>query len=86
MNVRIQLFGALRDASPDAYIDLQTPDQGTIAGVREALLQHLSEHAPQIRASLVQRSAFASDEAILRDHDALPADGRLAVLPPVSGG
>jgi molybdopterin synthase sulfur carrier subunit len=31
-------------------------------------------------------SALASDSAVLRDHEAVPADGRMAVLPPVSGG
>lgn len=86
MKVRIQLFGALREASPDGYIELNLPDRGNIASARKVLLEHLAEHAPQVRANLVRRSAFASDDAILRDHDALPEDGKLAVLPPVSGG
>lgn len=86
MKIRIQLFGALREASADGYIDLDIPEASTIAGMRERLARHLAEHAPQIGASLVQRSAFANDSEILRDHDAVPPDGQLAVLPPVSGG
>lgn len=86
MKIRIQLFGALREANADGYIDLEVADASTIANVREQLAQHLAEHAPQVSASMVQRSAFASDSEILRDHDVLPADGQLAVLPPVSGG
>ena len=31
-------------------------------------------------------SASADAQRVLRDHEALPDDGRVAILPPVSGG
>jgi sulfur-carrier protein len=86
MKVRIKLFGALREADPSGTIELEVPAQSTIAMLREALAAYLAEHAPQVSAGLVQRSAFASDEEILHNDRTLPDDGRLAVLPPVSGG
>ena len=38
------------------------------------------------RAALLARSAFASDTAVLRDAQPVPAGVDMAVLPPVSGG
>lgn len=83
---RISLHGALRDADPRGYVELEVPAGCNIARLRELLLAHLREHAPSTREGIVQRSAFATAETILHDHQPVPADGELAVLPPVSGG
>lgn len=86
MKVRITLFGALRDADSRGFIELDVPDQSTIATLREALQHHVRDHAPAISPNLVQRSAFASEDEILHNHRAIPENGQLAILPPVSGG
>jgi molybdopterin converting factor small subunit len=86
MKVRITLFGALRDADPHGFIELEAPDGCTVGDLRGLLRDHLHAHAPHISAGLVQRSAFASEDEILHNHRAVPAHGQLAVLPPVSGG
>lgn len=86
MNLHIALYGALRDADPRGFVELEVPDGCDVGGVRERLLAYLLEHAPQVRAAIVRSSALASEEAVLRDHEAVPAGGRLAALPPVSGG
>lgn len=86
MKVRIALFGALRDADPHGFIELEAPASCTIAELRDLLRAHLREQAPHISAGLVQRSAFASNDEILHNHRMLPKDGQLAILPPVSGG
>ncbi|RDS81022.1 MoaD/ThiS family protein [Dyella psychrodurans] len=86
MKVRITLFGALRDADSRGYIELDMPEQSTIAALREALQHHVHDHAPPISAGLVQRSAFASEHEILHNHRTVPEDGQIAILPPVSGG
>jgi len=86
MKVRITLFGALREADAQGFIELEAPAHCTIAELRELLREHLREHAPHISAGLVQRSAFASNDEILHNHRTLPEDGQLAILPPVSGG
>lgn len=86
MKVRITLFGALRDADPHGFVELDAPESCTIGTLRDLLREHLRQHAPQISAGLVQRSAFASEDEILHNHRALPENGQLAILPPVSGG
>jgi len=40
---------------------------------------------PELAASL-ERCASATGDRIVRRHEALPADGRIALLPPVAGG
>ena len=86
MKVRITLFGALRDADSRGFIELDVPDRSTVATLREALQQYVRDHAPAISSSLVQRSAFASEDEILHNHRTVPENGQLAILPPVSGG
>jgi sulfur-carrier protein len=86
MKLRITLFGALRDADARGFIELDVPDHSTIAQLRDAMQQHLHEHAPAISPGLIRRSAFASEDEILHDHRAVPENGELAILPPVSGG
>lgn len=82
--IEIQLFGALREAEPDALLRLESAAR-TIADLRGDVATATIRWAPGARA-LLQRSAFASARSILRDSDAVPDDGRLALLPPVSGG
>lgn len=86
MKVCIALYGALRDASSDAELELDVADGCSVADVRDALRAHVKQHAAGISDGLVQRSALATDAVILRDDEAVPADGRLVILPPVGGG
>ncbi|WP_158628748.1 MoaD/ThiS family protein [Dyella choica] len=86
MKVRINLFGALRDADASGYIELEVPEPCTIGELRELLRDHLRTYAPHISVGLVQRSAFASNDEILHNHRLLPEHGQIAILPPVSGG
>ena len=86
MNIRIALYGALREADPRGYLELELPEGSTVAALRDALAAYLRERAPQVNAGLVRISAFASAEEILHNHRTLPENVELAVLPPVSGG
>ncbi|MFC0677939.1 MoaD/ThiS family protein [Lysobacter korlensis] len=86
MNVHLSLYGAFRQYEPAGAIELQLPDGADIAQLRDALSRYASEHWPDFRSGLLTSSAFASEASILRDREAVPPDGRVAVLPPVSGG
>lgn len=48
-------------------------------------LARLALARPELAGSL-ERCACVSGDTIVRRADALPADGRLALLPPVAGG
>lgn len=86
MKTRIALYGALREADPRGYVELDVPAGSNIATLRELLITHLHQHAPAIGTGLVQRSAIASAEEVLHNESAVPEGVELAVLPPVSGG
>lgn len=85
MRFDIQLFGALREAEPGGRLALEC-EGGDIAALRAAVSRHADAAWPPAARALIARSAFASERAVLRDGEPVPADGRLALLPPVSGG
>jgi sulfur-carrier protein len=86
MKIELRLFGAFRDYDPSALVHLEVADDARVADVRAALDAHGRAHWAGFRPALLQRSALASEDAVLRDHETVPHDGRMAVLPPVSGG
>lgn len=86
MRVSVRLFGAFRDLHDAEQVELDIPEGGTLDDVRNALHAFGSAHWPAFKPGLLQKSAFGSDDAFLHRHSPVPADGRLVVLPPVSGG
>ncbi|AXK71496.1 molybdopterin converting factor [Lysobacter sp. TY2-98] len=82
--VHIELFGALREVVPGARI--HTTTEARTVGELRAQIDAESAGWPAQARALLSRSAFASTTTVLRDSDPLPDDGRLALLPPVSGG
>ncbi|MBX3725276.1 MAG: MoaD/ThiS family protein [Xanthomonadales bacterium] len=84
--VSVRLFGAFRDLAPGALVELPVPRDASIATLRAALDTHGRSHWPAFKPGLLAVSVFASAERVLREHEPVPRDGELAVLPPVSGG
>ncbi|MHB8913015.1 MAG: MoaD/ThiS family protein [Lysobacter sp.] len=85
MDIELELFGALRDLEPGDRLRLPVPG-ATVADLRAALTAHAAERWPRVTAGLLRSCAFATPSTVLRDSQPLPADGRMVVLPPVSGG
>jgi len=86
MTLQLDLFGAFREYEPAAFIRIEIPEGGTVADVRAAVERYASAHWPDFRPALLRVSAFASESRVLRDAEAVPTGGRMAILPPVSGG
>ncbi|MGP1665177.1 MAG: MoaD/ThiS family protein [Rhodanobacter sp.] len=86
MKVEVSLFGAFRDYEPGALVVLDIPSGACVADLRSALVEHGRTHWVGFKEGLLQRSAFASDACVLRNHEALPDGERIVVLPPVGGG
>lgn len=85
-DITIQLFGTFRQYQPASALVLQVAAGANIASVRQLVHAHATAHWPGFPLELLARSAFANETAILHDGDSVPADGRLAILPPVAGG
>jgi len=86
MKLQVRLFGPFRDFQPQPVLELDIADGADVAAARAALAAHAAAHWPACPPGLLRSTAFASEDALLRDGDALPADGRIAVIPPVNGG
>ena len=86
MKLQVQLFGPYRDFQPQPLLELELADGANIAAVRAALAADAAVHWPACTPGLLRSTAIASEDALLRDGDALPANGRIAVIPPVNGG
>ena len=85
MDIELELFGVLRNLEPDDRMRLSVTGE-RVADLRAALVEHARAHWPRGSETLLLRCAYATGSAVVRDHNALPPDGRMAVLPPVSGG
>lgn len=85
MDVQIELFGTLRDLEPGDRLQLAV-DGGTVADLRQAVMQHAEARWSRVPPRLLMSCAFATPRVVLRDNDVLPPDGRMVLLPPVSGG
>jgi sulfur-carrier protein len=86
MKIDLALFGAFREFEPTGRVSFEAPDGADVAQLRSAFDAFARAHWPGYEPKLLTVSAFASESTVLRDRDAVPADGRVAVLPPVSGG
>ena len=86
MKIMLSLFGAFRGLQAHPVVELELPAQADVAALRAAVAEHAAAHWPDFRPALLAASVFATEQEVLREHEALPADGRLAILPPVSGG
>lgn len=86
MKIELSLFGAFRDYAPSAQVVLDVGEGMQVADLRAALEAYGRAHWPAFNPALLARSAFASETTVLRDGEPLPADGKMAILPPVSGG
>lgn len=86
MQVTVRLFGVYRRFQDTDNIELTCPDGATIADVRAALGAHAQARWADWDPGILRRTVLASAEAVLRDGDSVPADGQVAILPPVSGG
>lgn len=86
IHVEISLYGFLRNFEPSAKLTLELPAGSQVADLRGALAAHGAAYWPNFPVEALRTCAFASERALLREGDLLPADGRVAVLPPVSGG
>jgi molybdopterin synthase sulfur carrier subunit len=83
--IQVQLFGAFSELVPERVLQVEV-DGDSVGDLRRAMREHLTRCWPSFRSGLLDYSAFADEQRVLRDSEPLPGDGRVAVLPPVSGG
>lgn len=85
MDIELELFGTLRGLEPGDRLQLPVAG-GTVADLRAAVLAHATARWSRVTPGLLGSCAFATPSAVLRDSEPLPTEGRMVILPPVSGG
>lgn len=81
MQIRVRLFGSLREAAGAATVSLELPDGARVEDVRDALAARLPA-----AARLGSRVAVALNHAVAPPGTPLAEGDEVALLPPVSGG
>lgn len=81
MMVTVKMFAAVRDAVGASEVQIDVPEDATIADVRAAL----SAAYPPV-SQLVSRTMFAMNARYARDNEVIRENVDLACIPPVSGG
>lgn len=81
MNVRIKLFATLKDRAGSNHVEIDLPDDATVAMLLERLALAQPTLAPSLPTSLVAvNQEFAFGSTLIRSGD------EIALFPPVSGG
>lgn len=86
MLITLQLFGRFREFSESPEVQLELPNVTTAGDFRAAFDVWAQANWPTYRTALLSASAIATETDLLHASSPLPANGRLAILPPVSGG
>jgi sulfur-carrier protein len=86
MMMTVQLFGRFRDFHSDPELVVELPEVHTGADFRAAFDAWALAHWPSYNSGLLKACAIATESTLLHANSTLPADGRVAILPPVSGG
>lgn len=80
----VRLFGAFRQFGEDSEINLPVPPAARVTDLRQAMQKHFGDNDNAL--ALLEASAFATDQAILKEDDQLPSGEPLSIIPPVCGG
>jgi molybdopterin converting factor subunit 1 len=81
MKIKVALFAEARQLAGRSDIELELPDDATVADLK----QHLADANWQW-ASLISRSMIAIDQQYAVPDAVLDSDSEIALIPPVSGG
>jgi molybdopterin synthase sulfur carrier subunit len=80
--ITFELFANLERLAGSGTCSVQAPDE--VSTIADALAL-LARERPELASSL-DRCACVAGDTIVRRADPVPADGRIALLPPVAGG
>ncbi|HMP80242.1 MAG TPA: molybdopterin converting factor subunit 1 [Pirellulaceae bacterium] len=81
MTVRVLLFAAAKEIAGTDHVDVDLPDQATVADLKRAL----ADQFPGLRRAMAI-SALAIDRRYTKSNEVLKPEHEVALIPPVSGG
>jgi len=79
--VKVLLFATLRDRAGAKELDLSVPDGLDVKGLKD----QLGREYPNLKIPL-ETAVISINRQYAFDEDIIPANGEVALFPPVSGG
>ena len=80
MQIELLLFGIVKDVIGKSSMQLQTPENTTIANFRASLLDKYPKLAAYKSFSIAVNETYVEDNYLIKENDTI------AIIPPVSGG
>lgn len=81
MRIELRLFAIAKEHAQSPSIELDLPENPTVADLKQALALAVPSLTP-----LISKIRFAIDSEYATDDASIPAGAHLAAIPPVSGG
>jgi molybdopterin converting factor small subunit len=89
MKIKIELYGASKDFSPENIIELDLKSNSHIKDLRNELIKFIDKrhNGNKNFHQIVKSSAFCSeDNNIVHDDYLISKEQKIAIIPPIAGG
>jgi molybdopterin converting factor subunit 1 len=80
MKISLLSFGIAKDITGQRFLDVEVPDDGTVAALRAMLVARFPRLADLAAVRLAVNGEYAEEGLALKEND------EVALIPPVSGG
>ena len=80
MNIKILAFGIAKDIFGQPHISIETPENGTVASLRQILEEQYPELRRLASYMIAVNNEYGANETPVGEKD------EIALIPPVSGG
>ena len=89
MKIKLELFGASRDFSNNAHLEIEIQDKSSINDLRNEIIKYIDKNfsGNENFIKVVKSSAFCSENnEIISDNYKITKDQKIGIIPPIGGG
>ena len=89
MKIKLELFGASRDFSNNAHLEIEIQDKSSINDLRNEIIKFIDKNfsGNENFIKIVKSSAFCSENnEIISDNYKITKDQKIGIIPPIGGG
>lgn len=89
MKIKLELYGASRDFSPNEYLEFDIKKNITIKDFKNEIIDYLNQNfsGNENFKKIVETSAFCSEENnIISNNYKIIKDQKIGIIPPIGGG